>query len=122
MLSLVNKRIPLYFLIIAVLIFSAVIFLHLPVHLNDAESDTADVNTTFTEKTFEVRRLEGYNYIAPILFVETKNKSDRYVQLQQQVQEYINGMKATHVINDAAFYFRDISNSEWTGLNEDQNY
>lgn len=70
----------------------------------------------------KVQRLSGYQFIKPLMFVDTYTKSEKYSPLAQKIAAYIEAKKQTNEINGASFYFRDVDKGEWTGYNENDKY
>ncbi len=89
---------------------------------SSASSVTVSEETTPISSQIKIHRLSGYNYIKPIMFVDTYKKTDRFAPLLQQVEAYISQKKQAAILNNASFYLRDIDNLEWTGYNEDETY
>lgn len=125
--ALFKIKIPLFYLIAAITVFCLIeLILVFPSRLQVSNSDRTAANSTsvngYIPCGFEIKRLTGYNYISPLLFVETECKSERYTQLLQKITAYIEQMKSAHVLNDASFYFRDPATADWTGYKEDEKY
>lgn len=125
--ALFKVKIPIFYLIAAITVFGLIeLILLFPSRLQGSNSDRTAINSTSTNSanpcSFELKRLTGYNYISPLLFVETECKSDHYTHLLQKITSYIEQMKSAQVLNDASFYFRDPANAEWTGYKEDEKY
>ncbi len=125
MLALVKQKVPFYYLIILSLAFAIAVILFVPVKfaLNTPANDAGTITSMpGSNNDFEIKRLSGYTYISPLLFVETKNKSERLSQLTQKAAAYIEQVKSSNVITGASFYLRAPDDAEWTGYNEEEKY
>ncbi len=70
----------------------------------------------------EVKRLNGYKYIKPILFVETEKESSELSSVKQSIESVLSEFKNKNVITSAAVYIRDYENNAWTVINPDEMY
>lgn len=70
----------------------------------------------------EVKRLNGYKYIKPILFVETEKESSELSSVKQSIESVLSEFKNKKVITSAAVYIRDYENNAWTVINPDEMY
>lgn len=73
-------------------------------------------------KEFQVKRLNGYQYIKPLLFVDTENESSELSSLKQSVELIINEYKSKGVLTSAAVYIRDFENNDWSSINPEENF
>jgi beta-lactamase class A len=71
---------------------------------------------------FTIKRLSGYNYIKPLMFVETPCESAQMSGIKTAVQNVIDGYKATGAITSASVYLRDFSSGYWMNINENEKY
>src|SRR4029077_15162744 len=69
-------------------------------------------------KDYSVRATnEDYTFINPLLFYGSPKSNDRYPVLVSKIQ---NQIASSGVI--ASVYYRDLSNGDWVGINEDAKY
>ncbi len=60
--------------------------------------------------------------ISPLLLCGESKASYESTQMTKEVSSYINTKIDTDGIKNISFYFRDLNNSKWTGVNEDDQY
>ena len=78
--------------------------------------------TNHSSCTYAVKRLSGYNYIRPIMFVETECESEELGIVKHDVSSMIDKYKSTGIINSASVYLKDYSDNSWFGINENEEY
>lgn len=86
-------------------------------------------NTECTEKStatqghsYEVKRLSGYKYVKPILFVDEKYESESLSGLKQNVAGIIENYKKTGIVSSASFFLKEFNGNGWTGINENDKF
>jgi beta-lactamase class A len=119
---MLNRKIPLYFLIIAALAVAGTMYLLRNSRLALPEIQLSTPAAAATSCSFRVDRLNGYKHIRPLLFVERACETDNYYPLKSQLAEMISGFKSQGIIASASVYVRIFKNGEWFGLNEDEKY
>ncbi len=82
------------------------------------ENRTAENNKT----DYQVKRLSGYSYIKPILFVDEKYASENLNGIKQNVATIIENYKKIGVLSSASFYLKEFNSNGWTGLNENEKF
>lgn len=118
-----QSRIPLYWALIICAIIAGAAFVAIKADKNiEQDAPVATSAAPALTESFSERRLGGFNYIRPLMFVETGAKAERYSTLLQQVSDYINRKKANSEIDEASFYFQDVERAQWTGFNETIQY
>ena len=126
MISFLKYRIPLYYTFIICFLFTFIAFIfvkQINIPLFDrTNNNAAPAATDYTNNSVDLKRLGGYNFIAPLMFVEKRSKSDKYAPLMQKIASYIDTKKAANEIVDASFYFKEVNTLDWTGYNEDKKY
>ncbi|MES1181252.1 MAG: serine hydrolase, partial [Flavobacterium sp.] len=128
MITLLKKRIPFYYLIIAMVLAgflaSFVIKKTDQKILENKESEYAAYANVALSKTCgtKAKRVDGYSFVHPLVYVDNFCESERYSPLKRQLEKYIESAKAAGEIESASVYFRDIKNSEWIGYNENEKF
>ncbi len=86
------------------------------------------------EITFSANKLEAvkpyreknekYTFINPLLFYDTPESKEftEYAELEKTVQEYITRNQSAFKTQNVSVYFRDLSNGQWFGINEDDTF
>lgn len=126
MISFLKFRIPLYYSFIISFLFAFIAFIfvkqtNIP-FFDQTNNNAATVVVDNYNNSVDLKRLGGYNFIAPLMFVEKRSKSDKYSSLLQKIEAYIDTKKAANEIVDASFYFKEVNTLDWTGYNEEQKY
>jgi beta-lactamase class A len=63
-----------------------------------------------------------YQYINPLLFVDSPDPAPEFSNLRQKLAAYIDGATARGEAEAVSVYFRDANTGRWTGVNEDETY
>ncbi len=88
--------------------------------INSTTKETASVSPSQCDYT--IRRLDGFTFIRPLLFVEQNCESSRYLGLKADIENLINEFKANNEVTSASVYFRDLRRSEWVSYNDTEKY
>lgn len=70
----------------------------------------------------DIIRLNGYEYIKPILFTERVCESEKYMPLKSDITAMIDKFKREGKILSGSVYFRIMNQAEWFGVNADEKY
>jgi beta-lactamase class A len=67
---------------------------------------------------------QDYKFINPLLYVlDTRNiESREYSDLEKNVKDYITSAEGQGKAQDISFYFRDLNQSGWVGVNQEDQY
>lgn len=124
MMDILKFRLPAYitFLISAAFCFFYFIVLRPPTHLFDGTPEVMNMAVAAPCKEVTIKRLGGYNFISPIMFVDEQNKAQRLSSIQQKVLAYIESKKSTKELTNCSFYLKNGLNTDWTGINEDEKF
>lgn len=71
---------------------------------------------------YDIKRLDGYSFIKPLLFVDDECEGDNLAMSKQEITTIIENYKATQGVLSASVYIRDYTNSTWTSVNDDLKY
>jgi beta-lactamase class A len=77
---------------------------------------------TATACKYEVKRLEGYTYVKPLLFIDDYCEGDSLVTIKKEMNDIIERYKYEHGVVSASVYLRDYHNNSWTSVNEEVAY
>lgn len=89
---------------------------------NNQENEQSVSSSVGSTCTYDVKRLEGYNYIKPLLFVDNKCESSNLNPLKESITALINNYKNLGVLNSASVYIKEYSANEWIGINSDEKF
>ncbi len=82
----------------------------------------ADVPAPTFSCDYNIRRLSGYNYIKPLLYVDKNCESGAFIPMKQQVEYIINAAKISGKLSSASVYARDFNEGDFMAINEDEKY
>ncbi len=71
---------------------------------------------------YNVKRLDGYSYIRPIMFVDDECEGDNLATSKQEVNEIIQNYKSLQGVISASVYIRDYKEGTWTSLNDEEQF
>lgn len=75
-----------------------------------------------TRCDLSIKRLDGLNYIKPIMFVDEDCPSPELAPVREALMNVIGPAQSQGDVTQVSVYFRDLKNSQWTGINEQQGY
>ncbi len=65
----------------------------------------------------------GYEFTNPLLLVDNSGETfSKFDPLKERVNEVITRAARTNKVETVGFYYRDLTNGEWTGINEDRQF
>ena len=121
--SLFHKSIPLpYFLITISIIGITAIFITNQFDRYQNKKEIENLLGNSSSCTYSVKRLKGYDFVKPLLFVDNACESEVLWPIKQRVTEIIDANKQTNDLVSASFYFKDFNTNDWTSLNEEEKY
>lgn len=127
-LTILNKKISLKFILIAVILTNIITYYFITNEEQLKSEQTiaalhSELNNSSTSScSYKVKRLAGFNYINPILFVDNDCESDKLNTIKQSVSNLIDNYKKAGVINSASIYIKVFNEDGWTGINSDEKY
>ena len=71
---------------------------------------------------YSVKRLDGYSYIKPIMFVDDECEGDNLATSKQEVNEIIQNYKTLQGVISASVYVRDYKDGTWTSINDEEQF
>ncbi len=72
--------------------------------------------------TYSIKRLEGYKFIKPIMFVDNPNEEGALALTKQEINTLIENYKINQGVVAASVYIRDYEGNGWMALNENEKY
>lgn len=88
----------------------------------EIEIDHSDSSLYSNNCEVKVKRLGGYNYIKPVLFVDKECESDKLNPIKQSVTNLFDEYKRLGTINSGSMYLKEYTANEWIGINGDEKY
>lgn len=120
---IINQRVSLLILIGALVISNLITFTIISrKYSNSDSSDVAEASMVQGSCGYDVKRLNGYKYIKPILFVDNQYESDELTQLKSTLNNIIENYKKSGVLISASVYIKEYNNNGWMGINPDEKY
>ena len=113
---------------IGILIFSMIATNLVTYHYSTKKSKEASEVTALSSSNnnsschFRIKRMDGYNFIKPILTVDDQCESDNLNQVKQSVNDLIENYKKAGVINSASCYIKEFNENGWTAINSDEKF
>jgi beta-lactamase class A len=84
---------------------------------------TAQMPKISSEKCdYKLERLEGYEYIRPLVLAEENCESERYGPLKNEISKLLEGYKTNGALHSASVFFKNLKSGEWFCLNSDEQY
>ena len=126
-----KTRIPVFYLLLSVLITSAITFLAFStigtikgVNTKNTVSVAASAEHSDSGNMcdYNLMRLKGYQFIKPVFLTERECPSVKFTQLESRINEYIAYEKTTDSLQSAAVYLIDFSQNEWMVFNDAEKF
>lgn len=125
--SFLKNAVPLYSIAISAIFAGTVVWLIKdkiapPKSSEVYISPEANISSASASCRPMLERVGGYNYIAPLLPVETQCESEELVPLKKSLTGLLDQQKTAGLVAEASFYFRDLDKGLWTGYKENDKY
>jgi beta-lactamase class A len=85
-----------------------------------ANTDSSSSNQSVC--TYKVKRLAGFSYVKPLLFVDNECESENLSSIKQSVYQLIENYKKNKVITSASVYLKAYNTNDWTSINPDEKF
>jgi beta-lactamase class A len=72
--------------------------------------------------SYSVKRLEGYNFVKPLMFVDDPCEEDALALTKYEINTLIENYKTNQGVVAASVYIKDYVGNGWTSLNENEKY
>ena len=79
-------------------------------------------NTANYSCNVDVKRMDGFNYIQPLLFVDEECESERLVPIKEKINAIVERYKTTEGVTNASVYLKSYDDNGWTTINESEKY
>jgi beta-lactamase class A len=86
------------------------------------EPTQSSENNVTAHKEFQVKRLNGYKFIKPLLLVDSENEASELSSIKQSLEQVIQEFKNKGVLTSASVYIREYENNGWCALNPNEQY
>lgn len=71
---------------------------------------------------YNVKRLSGYNFVKPLIFVDDEFEGARLSMVKRDVNSIIENYKSNQGVASVSVYLRDFNSNEWVSINEELKY
>lgn len=120
---MLNTKIPLYLSIVIAMASAGGTYFFTKQYIDKSTANIPAIqDTQLYNCNFKITRLNGYEYIKPILFAENPCPSPRLDNMRAEVETLINSYKAQGTIANASVYLKHLNTSDWMSINEDELY
>jgi beta-lactamase class A len=120
--SIFFKKIPvLYFLVLFIATILATFLITQSFAATKLE-ETIATNTSNSHCSVNVRRLNGFQFIKPIMFYDDECPSDRMATINQSITNIIDNYIKTQNVTTASVYLRDYQYNDWIAVNDEVTY
>jgi beta-lactamase class A len=115
---ILSRPIPAYLILLAFIfgLFFSVFF------LSDLEWVKALKGENYNKATSNRLESSEYEFTKPLLFIDRKSEAKKFKAAKALIVEQIDALKAAGNIEEASVYFREFTNGEWMGIQEDAHY
>lgn len=81
-----------------------------------------DVSEATNLCNYKVKRLDGYSFIKPLMFVDEECEGDNLAQIKHEINTIIQKHKSMSNVISTSVYLRDYNNGDWMTINDDLQY
>lgn len=113
---------------IALLLTNSVTYWLLKLNKKDESStESSQENASLYSNTssncsYKIKRLNGFNYVSPLLFVDNQCESDDLNPLKQNIISLIENYKKQGIINSASIYLKTYTKNDWIEINNEEKF
>ncbi|MBS7787038.1 serine hydrolase [Flavobacterium sp. CYK-55] len=120
--KIISQRVSLL-VVIAVLLVSNLITFTI-ISRKYANTETTEISEAGIGQScgYNVKRLDGYKYVKPLLFVDNQYESDELAQLKSTLTSMVDNFKNSGNLNSASIYIKEYNSNGWMGINPDEKY
>ncbi|MFZ4797685.1 MAG: serine hydrolase [Bacteroidia bacterium] len=122
-----NKSLFIIFTLI-ILFFNIGTFLFDIFYLNKEKDKIANNNSDNLKyvssecKDYKLKRLSGYKYAMPLIFVDNSCQSEKLSTLKNELNGLFTKYKENGILNSASLYLKDYNTNNWIAINENETY
>ena len=122
-----TKKVPFYLLILTFLFSSLISILGFSYLKSKSRNEIVETDNSInpanrTLCNLNISRLQGYQYIHPLLYAEPQCESAELADCKNQINQIINANKANGKIISASVYLREFNQANWTSVNPSDLY
>ena len=124
---MLTKKVPFYLIIITFLISSLISILGFSYIQSNRNSENPEIDNSINpaNRSFcnlNIGRLNGFQYIHPLLYAEPKCESEELADCKNQITQIIENNKSIGNIISASVYVREFTQAQWISINPSELY
>jgi beta-lactamase class A len=120
---ILSKKLSIFYTLLLVVVSCIATFVITSfIKKNKNEVTNQEVSEAGNSCKYKVKRLDGYSYIKPIMFVDDECEGDNLATSKQEINEIIENYKMMQGVISASVYIRDYNNGTWTTVNDELQY
>ena len=120
--KLIQKKIPLIYLIVLVAISCGITYMAMQINFDTENKKSTELTENINSCNTKVIRLEGYQLIKPLMFVDSDCEGANLISTKQSIEQLIQNYKTLQGVSTASVYLRDFSNNEWINISENEKF
>lgn len=110
-------------IIIATSIITATVTLFITSFIdNKIKKNDEDQSALINNCEYDIKRLEGYNYIKPLMFIDDECEGDELIPIKMEINNIIEKYIKNQNIQTASVYLRDLQNNKWMAINNEEKF
>ena len=118
-----KQKVPRYYLVfslpVACLVTTVICYFAFSKQIQAAVDNTP---TPAQNCSYVIKRLKGYTYIRPLVYIQSRCQSENLFPVRDAVQQLIEGYKQAGILSSASVYLRVFGHGDWVCLNDTETY
>ena len=113
------------FIVVVSLVTTNLVTYYYTTKKDQSSVENTEINSAlYTDNScaVKVKRLGGYNYIRPVLFVDKECESDKLLPVKQSISTIIDEYKRIGTLNSASIFLKEYTNNEWIAVNNNEKF
>jgi beta-lactamase class A len=89
---------------------------------NKIKKNDEDQSALINNCEYDIKRLEGYNFIKPLMFIDDECEGDELIPIKMEINNIIEKYIKNQNIQTASVYLRDLQNNKWIVINNEEKF
>ena len=124
---MLTKKVPFYLLILTFFISSLISILGFVCLKSNSQNEIPEIDHSINTANgsfcnLNIGRLNGYQFIHPLLYAEPKCESEELADCKNQINQIIENNKSNGKIISASIYVREFTQAQWISINPSELY
>jgi beta-lactamase class A len=120
--SIFFKKIPVFYFLVLFIVTILSTFLITQSFATTKLEETIANNASNSHCSVNVKRMNGFQFVKPIMFYDDECPSDRMATINQSITAIVDNYIKTQNVTAASVYLRDYQYNDWIALNDDVTY